>query len=136
MFVRDDGTPLPEDGVRKAFKGIARRAGLAAYWSPHNLRHTMAVMLIQQGVPLPYVKEQLGHSSIQVTVDIYGRWLPTGDKGFVDALDGGGTSRGLTDLVGDQLVTNPTIGTNLCPQVIDSIEQGIRLGPASTLRRT
>jgi hypothetical protein len=86
--------------------------------------------------PLPYVKAQLGHSSIQVTVDIYGRWLPTGDKGFVDALDGGGASQGPTDLVGDQLVTNPTIGTNLCPQVIDSIERAIRSGPAGILRRT
>jgi len=33
------------------------------------------------------VKDQLGHSSIQVTVDIYGRWLPSGDRGWAAKLD-------------------------------------------------
>ncbi|PYR90690.1 MAG: hypothetical protein DMF84_19805 [Acidobacteria bacterium] len=38
----------------------------------HDPRHTFASLLIQNGEPLTYVKEQMGHSSIQVTVDVYG----------------------------------------------------------------
>lgn len=34
------------------------------------------------------MKEQMGHSSIQVTVDIYGHLIPAGDVCFVDRLDG------------------------------------------------
>jgi hypothetical protein len=34
-----------------------------------------------------YVKEQMGHSSIQVTVDIYGHLIPGADVSFVDRLD-------------------------------------------------
>lgn len=34
-----------------------------------------------------YVKEQMGHSSIQVTVDCYGRLIPGGNKQAVDRLD-------------------------------------------------
>jgi hypothetical protein len=34
------------------------------------------------------VKEQMGHSSIQVTVDIYGHLIPGGNKAAVDRLDG------------------------------------------------
>ena len=34
-----------------------------------------------------YVKEQLGHSSINVTVDIYGHLVPGGNKAVVDKLD-------------------------------------------------
>ena len=34
-----------------------------------------------------YVKEQLGHSSINVTVDIYGHLIPDGNKEAVDRLD-------------------------------------------------
>jgi hypothetical protein len=29
----------------------------------------------------------LGHASIQLTVDTYGKWLPMGNKAAVDALD-------------------------------------------------
>ena len=36
-----------------------------------------------------YVKEQLGHSSIMMTVDIYGHWIPgKGREGLEDALLG------------------------------------------------
>jgi integrase len=34
-----------------------------------------------------YVKEQMGHSSIQVTVDIYGHLIPGANVSFVDQLD-------------------------------------------------
>ena len=34
-----------------------------------------------------YIKEQLGHHSIQVTVDIYGHLVPGGNKAAVDRLD-------------------------------------------------
>ena len=36
-----------------------------------------------------YVKDQMGHSSIQVTVDIYGHLIPGANVFFVDRLDGG-----------------------------------------------
>ena len=53
----------------------------------HALRHTFASLLIQRGASLAYVKEQMGHSSIQVTVDTYGHLIPGGNIEWVDALD-------------------------------------------------
>ena len=53
----------------------------------HDLRHTFASLLLQNGEGLPYVKEQMGHSSIQVTVDIYGHLVPGGNRAAVDKLD-------------------------------------------------
>jgi integrase len=53
----------------------------------HDLRHTFASLLIAQGESLAYVKEQMGHSSIQVTVDIYGHLVPGGNRQAVDKLD-------------------------------------------------
>ena len=35
-----------------------------------------------------YVKEQMGHSSIQVTADIYAHLIPGANVSFVDTLDG------------------------------------------------
>ena len=88
-----------------------------------------------QPTPLPYVKAQLGHSSIQITVDTYGRWLPTGDKAFVDALDRP-DRQALAAAVGDQLVTKDQFGELPPPQVIESIRLASSAAPEATLRRT
>jgi integrase len=53
----------------------------------HDLRHTFASLLLQNGESPAYVKEQMGHSSIQVTVDIYGHLVPGGNRQAVDRLD-------------------------------------------------
>jgi integrase len=37
----------------------------------HDARHTYASLMLRRGVPTAYVSKQLGHSSIQVTVDLY-----------------------------------------------------------------
>jgi len=52
----------------------------------HDLRHTFASLLIEQGEDLNYIKEQLGHHSITITVDRYGHTLKD-DRTAVDALD-------------------------------------------------
>ena len=38
----------------------------------HDLRHTFASWAIRANVPLPVLQRQLGHESIQTTVDRYG----------------------------------------------------------------
>ena len=53
----------------------------------HNTRHTYASILLNNGESPVYVKEQLGHSSIQITVDIYGKWIQTKKEAGVNRLD-------------------------------------------------
>jgi len=53
----------------------------------HDLRHTFASLLIQCGVSLAYIRDQLGHYSIQITVDVYGHLVPGANKAAVDRLD-------------------------------------------------
>jgi integrase len=43
--------------------------------------------LSQHGASIVYVKEQMGHSSIQVTVDTYGHLIPGAKVKWVDRLD-------------------------------------------------
>src|SRR5713101_53503 len=52
-----------------------------------NLRHTFGSLLIQDGASLAYVRDQMGHSSIQITVDTYGHLIPGADINWVDGLD-------------------------------------------------
>jgi len=37
----------------------------------HDARHTYASLMLRRGVPVAYVSRQLGHSSIQVMVDLW-----------------------------------------------------------------
>jgi hypothetical protein len=43
--------------------------------------------MIANGASLAYIKDQLGHSSIKVTVDTYGKYLPDANRETVDLLD-------------------------------------------------
>ena len=61
------------------FYGLLKKAGLRQVRF-HDLRHSYASLLLQQGKSPVYVKEQLGHSSIQITVDCYGHLIPGGNR--------------------------------------------------------
>lgn len=54
---------------------------------PHDPRRSFGSLLLQKGASIVYVKEQMGHSSIQVTVDTYGHLVPGADVTYVDRLD-------------------------------------------------
>jgi integrase len=52
----------------------------------HDLRHTFAGLLLSYGAPIAYVSEQLGHSSIEMTVKRYGKLLPGANRRFINTL--------------------------------------------------
>ena len=87
VFCTEAATPLDPSRVRKIFSRAVKNAGLPSHFHPHCLRHTFASLLLQQGESPVYVQRQLGHSSIKLTVDTYGKWLPMGNKAAVDRLD-------------------------------------------------
>ena len=78
------GTVLDPNNL--AFLPCLEHAGLRRFRF-HDLRHTYGSLLIQDGAPLAYVKDQMGHSSIQITVDTYGHLIPGADIAWVDRLD-------------------------------------------------
>jgi integrase len=41
----------------------------------HDLRHTYASLLIAQGAHPKLIQEQLGHASVQITLDRYGHLM-------------------------------------------------------------
>jgi len=87
VFISKDGTRLDACNWRnRVFNKVLQKAGLRKI-HPHMLRHTYASLLMQDGVSLAYIRDQLGHHSIKVTVDIYGHLAPQGNKESVDRLD-------------------------------------------------
>jgi integrase len=81
-----DGKPMEQNYIRRVFKRILGKAGLREI-RVHDIRHTFASLLLSDGASPVYVKEQLGHSSIQMTVDIYGHLIPSSNREMVNRLD-------------------------------------------------
>ena len=82
--------PMPgSDRKEPQAEGVLCRA--------RHKRHTFASLLLQNGESPQYVKEQMGHSSIKVTVDVYGHLVPGSNRQAVNRLptsaDGHGEER-------------------------------------------
>jgi integrase len=86
LFTTPSGARLEPSNLRKVFNKLLIDAKVRRVRF-HDLRHSFATALIQQGEGLAYVRDQMGHSSIKVTVDIYGHLVPGGNRQAVDKLD-------------------------------------------------
>jgi len=71
------GKPLRSSNWRRrVWFPALEAAGLPKDTRIHDLRHTCASLLIDQGHSPKAIQEHLGHSSITVTMDTYGRLYP------------------------------------------------------------
>jgi integrase len=75
VFTSTIGTVLNRSNVRKEFKRILELAGVPDIRF-HDLRHTAASILLNNGVPVIVVSKMLGHSKVSVTMDTYGHLIP------------------------------------------------------------
>ena len=86
LFIDQKGNVLNERYLRKVFARILRKAELP-HFKPYDLRHTYASLLLSEGVPLVYVSQQLGHAKPTTTLKHYAKWMPSGNRRYVDVLD-------------------------------------------------
>jgi integrase len=70
VFVRRDGSPMRPDSITHGFSVICVQAGVPVR-RLHDLRHTHASMALAAGLPTKVVSDRLGHSSTQITENIY-----------------------------------------------------------------
>lgn len=65
----------PVGSVKKAIQRLSQRAGIP--FSPHTLRHTCAVWMAQDNVPMQLISQYLGHTSQRMTEQVYARYSPS-----------------------------------------------------------
>lgn len=70
LFCTLSGGPVSDRYVRDMLKRLAAKAGIEKRVHPHGLRHTHAAELACEGVPMPVIRDQLGHHSL-ATTDLY-----------------------------------------------------------------
>jgi integrase len=102
VFRSSTGTALDPSNVWSSLSEATQHAGAEyldhertqikpgtglGHWHPHELRHSAASLLLAQGVPLKVVSEILGHSSINVTADVYAHVLAPARNDAANAMD-------------------------------------------------
>jgi integrase len=87
VFFRTNGKPTNARECGRGFQIARAKAGVSDEATFHILRHTYVSIQIAAGTPLTALRDRLGHGSIQVTADIYGRLLPTEDDRTRAAID-------------------------------------------------
>ncbi len=87
VFASEIGTPHQKKNIRdRHFKPLLKKAGLPDI-RLYDLRHTMATLLLSEGVNPKIVSERLGHASIVLTLDTYSHVLPTMQEDATDKLE-------------------------------------------------
>lgn len=67
LFLNFRGKKLTPEGVRSRIKKLVSKQGFKHKWTPHDLRHTFATHLLDNGTDLKSVQDLLGHSSLSTT---------------------------------------------------------------------
>lgn len=70
MITSPNGQDFGSFGVNKVIDGIIKKSNLH-HITPHGLRHTHAIMLLESGADIKFVSDRLGHSNISMTADVY-----------------------------------------------------------------
>lgn len=71
LFTDHRGRPLAPNVFWPTWERARQAVGLPGFrW--HDLRHVAASHMLNRGIPIQEVSAQLGHASIQITVDLYG----------------------------------------------------------------
>ena len=85
VFTFKDGTPIRPSYATKNFKKLLNKLNMKNYRF-HDLRHTHATFLLQEGINPKVVQERLGHANIRMTLDTYSHVIPSMQKKAVKKL--------------------------------------------------
>lgn len=70
ICVREDGTYITPRTIQHTSRIIHNQLNIKDF-DYHSLRHTHATVLLENGAPLKYIQQRLGHKKIDITINVY-----------------------------------------------------------------
>lgn len=83
VFTTTNGKKRQPSDVSRRLKRYAEHFGIRGDISPHKIRHSYAVNLLEQDVPMDVISKALGHSNVAITSKVYAK---TSNQRLVDAM--------------------------------------------------
>jgi integrase len=87
IFTNTAGGPLEPVILNRDYKATLKVANLPSTLRFHDLRHSAAFLLLAAGVHPRAIMELLGHSSITITMNVYGHVMPAMMREAADTMD-------------------------------------------------
>lgn len=87
VFHTKSNKPMAPSNMYRTYKSILKKAGLSKDWTIHELRHTYGSILVNAQVPFPTVSENMGHSNISTTLNVYTHAQKEGAQKAVSILE-------------------------------------------------
>lgn len=81
----EDGSPISPLRFSTLFINLSKRLGYNH--SFHDLRHTHATLLHEDGVNLKVIQERLGHADIATTMNVYSHMTKSLEEDAIDRLN-------------------------------------------------
>ncbi|MBV2240809.1 tyrosine-type recombinase/integrase [Bacillus inaquosorum] len=69
LYYNSKGEDFGPYAINKVIDAVLDKTDLH-HKTPHGLRHTHAIMLLESGADLKYVSERLGHTTVKITADV------------------------------------------------------------------
>jgi len=85
VFATETGEPVDPRNLFRALITAARKAGISDI-GLHTLRHSAATTMLEAGIPIHVVSRIIGHSGINITVDVYGHVSDEASRSAIEAL--------------------------------------------------
>ena len=87
VFTTATGRAVEPKVLHREYKSLLKKAELPTTLRFHDLRHSAASLLLAEGVHPRAIMELLGHSSITVTMNVYGHVMPAMMRDAADKMD-------------------------------------------------
>ncbi|MBW8012601.1 MAG: site-specific integrase [Chloroflexi bacterium] len=86
IFPDEDGRPMDRRKLVSRFKAVIQEVGLPEIRF-HDLRHTAASLMLNNGIPILIVSNRLGHAKPSITLDVYGHMIPSKQEEVAELMD-------------------------------------------------
>jgi integrase len=86
IFTSRIGSPIVASNLRRAFRKLLQLSGLPKIRF-HDLRHTAASLMLNNGIPVLVVSKRLGHGKSSITLDTYGHLIPGKQEDVAKLMD-------------------------------------------------
>lgn len=127
VFTTEAGYPIDAWKARYEFRKVLAASHLPVKTRVHDLRHTFATLLIERGVHIMVVSQLLGHTSVEITLRVYGHVTPRMQGTAVSEINALLPAPGVAEAIAGELEAAQRTDSSVWKTLHTAVDQAILL---------